>query len=111
MNLNELKQKFQSIFNLKYTDFIIKQIEEVKQSNFLVDFSKYTSNTVTEPKKIVQDFLKEEKINDQMLGSFEGDFRLSLSYLLELDNLDERRTLDAKLFNEIFQHNLDFKEK
>ncbi len=46
-----------------------------------------------------------------MLGSFEGDLRLSLSYLLELDNFDERRTLDARLFNEIFQHNLDFKEK
>lgn len=111
MNYNELKVKFQNLFSKNYTDFINIQIEEVKSSNFLVDISKYTSITVTEPKNMVQKFLNEEKIQDLMLGSFDGNFRLSLSFMLELDTLDERRKLDAKLFEEVVKHNTLFRDK
>lgn len=111
MNYTELKEKFQKQFYIKYEDFINQQIVEIRESNFLVDISQYTSLTVTEPKNIVQNFLNEEGVNDQMLGSFDGNFRLSLSTLLLGDTLDERNKLDIKLFNEIVEHNTEFRNK
>lgn len=111
MNYTELKEKFEKQFYSMYEDFINEQIIEIQQANYLIDISQYTSSTVTEPKNMIRNFLNEEKVSDQMLGSFDGNFRLSLSLLLELDSYDERRKLDLKLFNEIVKHNIEFKNR
>lgn len=111
IEINELKKEFKSFLDPKYTMFIKQQIEEVDESNFLVDFSKYTSNTVIEPKKMIVEFLTKKNINDIWLTSYNG-LTLSLMHYLELDTLETRKELDMTLFNKIIEHNIDFnKEK
>ncbi|MDR6527322.1 hypothetical protein J2787_002714 [Chryseobacterium rhizosphaerae] len=62
MGYQELKEKFQREFYINYENFINQQIDEIKKANFLIHISQYTSIVVTEPKVMIQNFLKKEKL-------------------------------------------------
>jgi hypothetical protein len=107
IEISDLKNEFKLFLDSRYTVFIKQQIKEVDESNFLVDFSKYTSNTVTEPTKIISEFLVKKNINDIWLTGYNG-LTLSLMHYLELDTLEIRKELDTSLFKKIIEHNIKF---
>ncbi|CAA0243715.1 hypothetical protein [Tenacibaculum maritimum] len=104
MNYKQVEKKYLIFFNLKYSEFINKLIEEVKKEEFPIDFFKYTKRAIEKPKEITLNFLISENIEDHLFTD-NLTFSLMYSFYLEFISHKERVNLDDKLLNEITKQN------
>ncbi|MCT3664244.1 hypothetical protein HZR00_17240 [Elizabethkingia anophelis] len=108
INYDALNEKFKSLFLKYYRDFINNQIEEIKNSNYSIDISIYTSKTVQEPHNIVARFLQDENIENHSITNAIRSFQYDLDFYLLMSTFDERLKMDHELFHKIWLHNKDY---
>ena len=105
INYDELIEKFKRIFIEEHRKFVDEQKMNVQSSDFLVDVSEYTTLTVEEPHRIVSEFLEKENIKNHSITNPIGSFQHDLDFHLLMLTFDERRKMDAELFQFIWEHN------
>ena len=106
MNYKNTIDNYQIYFKAEYGKFISNLIKEVEKECFPIDYSIYTSKIANEAQKIAKQFLKSEQIEDHSITNNIKDFRLDLSYYLEVALVKEERMIESALFNAITNQNI-----
>lgn len=103
MNVDE--KRFKQIILSNYRVLIDELKNKVNNSIHFIDFSEYASQTVSEPKRLINEFMLSEKIPDSMIKNIFGNFQLSLSTFLFMQVFNEIQEMNAELFNTIIGKN------